>query len=54
MPDMPDELVNEVTERYIEVYETLTGQSFIKADSTDIPGRIYANIMGAMKALGMK
>lgn len=44
MPDMPDEFVEEVSNRYIELYEKITGQSFIKEDITDLPGRIDSNV----------
>lgn len=30
MPDMPDELVNQISERYIELYETVTGREFLR------------------------
>ena len=32
VPEMTDEFVNEVSERYIELYEKITGEKFIKAD----------------------
>jgi phosphoribosylaminoimidazole-succinocarboxamide synthase len=44
VPDMPDEFVAEVSARYIELYEQLTGQSFEKADSGDMIKRIEANV----------
>ncbi len=44
-PEMSDELVQEVSERYIELYESVTGQTFKKADSDDIVRRIEANVL---------
>jgi phosphoribosylaminoimidazole-succinocarboxamide synthase len=44
MPEMPDEFVQTVTERYIELYERITGKSFDKADTKDINARIEENV----------
>jgi hypothetical protein len=35
MPVMPDEFVNEISERYIELYEKVTGRSFVRDMSDD-------------------
>jgi phosphoribosylaminoimidazole-succinocarboxamide synthase len=45
MPEMPDEFVNLVSERYIELYEKITGEGFIKADVTNIQSRIETNVL---------
>jgi len=44
MPEMPEEFVSEVSERYIELYEKITGDSFIKEDPGDVNKRIEKNI----------
>lgn len=44
IPTMTDELVNEVSERYIELYETITGTKFIKADNSGMQLRIENNV----------
>jgi len=44
VPRMPDEFVEEVSERYIELYESITGEKFVKADTTRIEDRILKNI----------
>ncbi|MEN8156992.1 MAG: phosphoribosylaminoimidazolesuccinocarboxamide synthase [Bacteroidota bacterium] len=44
MPDMPDAFVTEVSERYIELYENIIGEKFVKADTTSIEQRILKNI----------
>lgn len=49
MPIMPDAMVEQVTERYIELYEKVTGQTFQKADTENISKRIEQNIL---KTLG--
>ena len=44
MPVMPDEFVEVVSNRYIELYEKITGASFERADINDIPSRIEQNL----------
>lgn len=51
MPVMPDAFVNEVTERYVELYEIITGMTFIKADNKNILQRIEDNISNYLKVL---
>lgn len=45
MPDMPDDFVNQITLRYIELYEKVTGKAFQKSDTTNIAARIEKNIL---------
>ena len=45
LPEIPDEFVNRVSERYIELYETITGDKFVKGDdSVDVNERIVNNV----------
>ncbi len=44
VPDMSEEFVNSVSERYIELYENITGDKFVKADINNIMKRIETNI----------
>ena len=44
MPYMPDEMVNLVTERYIELFERITGTAFQKGDANHVQTRIEKNI----------
>jgi phosphoribosylaminoimidazole-succinocarboxamide synthase len=44
MPVMPDEFVEVVSNRYIELYEKITGARFERADINDIPARIEQNL----------
>jgi phosphoribosylaminoimidazole-succinocarboxamide synthase len=44
MPEMPDEFVDVVTDRYIELFERITGKSFEKADTSNITKRIESNV----------
>ncbi|PJR04520.1 phosphoribosylaminoimidazolesuccinocarboxamide synthase [Avrilella dinanensis] len=49
IPEMTDEYVNSVSERYIELYEKIMGESFIKADVSDIENRINENVINYLK-----
>ncbi len=44
IPLMSDEYISTVSDRYIELYENITGEKFIKADNTHIENRINTNI----------
>jgi phosphoribosylaminoimidazole-succinocarboxamide synthase len=44
-PEMTPEFVAQVSERYIELYEKITGRVFLKADSKDVLNRVETNIL---------
>jgi phosphoribosylaminoimidazole-succinocarboxamide synthase len=44
IPNMTDEYIESVSERYIELYENILGEKFIKADITSINERIEKNV----------
>ena len=44
IPEMTDELVNSISNRYIELYEKVTGEAFVKSDAENILKRIEDNI----------
>lgn len=44
VPVMTDDFVNSVSERYIELYENLTGELFVRSDASDVMRRIEENI----------
>lgn len=48
MPEMPDDFVNLVTDRYVELYEKITGKAFEKAEGLNILERIEGNILKAI------
>ena len=45
IPVMPDDFVELTSNRYIELFEKITGKPFEKSDTTDILGRIEKNII---------
>jgi len=50
VPVMDDDFVNLVSERYIELYENITGDKFERADASNVPARVEANINKFLKA----
>jgi len=51
VPEMSDKFVNEVSERYIELYENITGDKLIRADISDVASRIETNCRSFLKTL---
>ncbi|MTK52234.1 phosphoribosylaminoimidazolesuccinocarboxamide synthase [Paludibacter sp.] len=45
VPEMTEEIVTGISERYIELFENITGESFDKADTTNISERIEKNVL---------
>lgn len=44
VPEMTDEIVQSISDRYIELYEHITGETFVKEESGDIATRIEKNV----------
>lgn len=51
VPKMDQAFVQSVSERYIELFESITGDKFIKSDLENIQGRIEHNINAYLKSL---
>jgi phosphoribosylaminoimidazole-succinocarboxamide synthase len=51
VPDMTPELVNSISERYIELYEQITGDSFVKNDHDNVLNRIEENVLQSLAVL---
>lgn len=51
IPEMTNEFINQVSERYIELYEHITGESFIKSDVSNVLNRVERNINSAISQL---
>ena len=49
IPEMSDEFIKEVSERYIELYELITGDKFVKSDVSDVLKRVENNIITAIR-----
>lgn len=44
IPEMTDDVVNSISDRYIELYETITGELFVRADAVAAMRRIEENV----------
>lgn len=51
VPEMTDEKVEEISNRYIELYESVTGEKFEKTQSKDIIKRLETNIKNFLKII---
>jgi len=51
VPAMTPEKVQSISERYIELYEKITGESFVKPDSENVLNRVEGAIKNALASL---
>ncbi|HEY5471388.1 MAG TPA: phosphoribosylaminoimidazolesuccinocarboxamide synthase [Bacteroidales bacterium] len=51
IPELTDIFANKVSERYIELFEKITGEKFIRTDITNVPERIEKNCLKFLKSL---
>ena len=49
IPEMSDEKVIEISNRYIELYEQITGEAFVKASTENVMNRIEKNVLQFLK-----
>jgi len=49
VPEMSDEYIKTVSDRYIELYENIMGEKFVKADVSNIQDRIEKNVLSYLK-----
>ncbi len=49
IPEMTDEYIESVSERYIELYENILGEKFVKADVSNIYNRIEKNVLAYLE-----
>ena len=49
LPEMSDDYIASVSERYIELYENITGETFVKAPLDNIQSRIEENVLNFLK-----
>ena len=49
VPNMSNEYVKSVSDRYIELYENITSEIFVKSDLSDIKNRIFTNTENYLK-----
>lgn len=51
VPEMTPEFCESVSQRYIELYEHITGERFVKADEADLSDRIAKNVLDCLDRL---
>ena len=51
VPEMTDEVVNSISQRYVELYESITGETFKPGVSENINQRMEQNVLGALSEL---
>lgn len=49
LPEMTDEFIKSVSDRYIELYEQIIGEKFVKEDASNILKRVEANILSFLE-----
>jgi phosphoribosylaminoimidazole-succinocarboxamide synthase len=51
VPEMTPEIIKSISDRYIELYEQITGDKFVKNETENVSSRIEANISECLKTL---
>ncbi len=54
VPEMTPEIISQISNRYIELYENIVGEKFVPGDVTDVQNRIFNNVESYIKANLMK
>ena len=44
LPEMSDNYISSISQRYIELYEAITGKTFVKSSVEDLTERIQKNV----------
>jgi phosphoribosylaminoimidazole-succinocarboxamide synthase len=52
-PPMPEAVVREVSQRYVEVYETLTGRNFVPRPDNETAADVESRIVAELKKMGL-
>jgi phosphoribosylaminoimidazole-succinocarboxamide synthase len=51
VPEMTPEIIESISERYIELYNKITGESFVKPEGSEILRRVEQNVVSALAVL---
>ena len=49
MPEMTEEIIHSISDRYIELYENITGDTFVKSDVNNVLHRVENNILNFIR-----
>ena len=53
VPEMTPEFIRSVSDRYIELYEKVTGKTFVKADGSNLEQRIATNVLDCLQNINL-
>ena len=51
IPEMTPEIISQISERYIELYEHIVGEKFIKSETNNVEKRIEENLNNWLKTI---
>ncbi len=51
VPEMTEKVINDISERYIELFEQITGEKFVKSDALDAMERVEKNVLSFLTSL---
>ena len=51
VPEMTEDIVNSITDRYIVLYENIVGEKFVKAEADDVAARSERNVSECLASL---
>ena len=51
VPEMTEDIVKSISDRYIELFEQITGENFVKSDNASVLNRVEGSINNALTAL---
>jgi phosphoribosylaminoimidazole-succinocarboxamide synthase len=51
VPEMTPEIVNSISERYIELFEQITGEKFVKPEAGNVLTRVEQSVTAALETL---
>jgi len=51
VPEMTEDIVKSISDRYIELFEQITGENFVKSDNASVLNRVEGSINNALIAL---
>lgn len=54
VPEMTPEIISQISNRYIELYENIVGEKFVPGDVADVQNRIFNNVESYIKSNLMK
>ena len=54
VPEMTDEIVQAISDRYVELYEHITGEKFVYSEQNDVIARVQRNVQAGLEAISDK